>query len=289
MPLPPNDAPVDDLTEELAQTPEPELPAEEPAEGAEADPLQALLQAKGLTPEKAAELLAQTTDADAQEQARLEQMRRQDEFEQAFEDRFSREGGNRFAGLLQDRNFAQRALEHIQANHPTLLQGRQQEPDEELDPALAATRRVQAENAELKRQLSQLSQGQQEILRQQQVAAHQQAVANQFEGFLRQAPVAQKFEQELLEDLREAYLANPAKFRNPALDVRTFLKSKVEKYTRLAGGSTTMPAVRKTTPPRSASGHPGPAPQRKRLPDLSPGGIARAAYEYAMERSGTEE
>lgn len=266
--------PLDDQLEDVDLGP-PEESAEAPAPE-EASPLEKLMADKGISAERAVELLASATDDEARERAQAEEVQRSQDFEARYNDRLNREGGQFFANSLKDPAYAERALAHIRANHPHLVP--QVAEEEDPDPVAALTRRHHSELERLKAENAQIKQSIQDDRVARQREAHQTAVAQNLERFLIRNPANQKFEAELIEELKDAYNDNPARFRNPAIDVPAFLKTKVARFSKFAGAP--APAPRKTTPPRAASGRLGTAPARTKLPDLSPTALAREAMSF---------
>lgn len=265
--------------EALLTAPQPEK--EEPAE--EADPLQSFLAEKKLTAEQAREVLERATDEDRQAREEAAARDREAEFDDRFRERYASEGGQLFASELRRKDFAYKALQHIAANHPDLLQIPEQEA-EDPDPVAALAKRNHAETAALKAELQRLRDEVSQRDNAYSARAHKEAVGVELANFINTiGPEAERYEDALVEDLHERWQS----FRNPAREVPRFLEQRLSRYRRMAGEPAEIPRP-KFTPPRSGSGRPGAAPSRAKLPDLSPTGLAREAFAYMRDRGGEE-
>lgn len=245
--------------------------------------LEAFAAERGLSVEDAIALLTKATDEDAQleEQARAQQA--EQDFEQRYSERFRKEAGGYVAGKLKDRTYAEAALSHIRAHHPDLVGKPGTAEEEDPDPVAALARRNHAETERLKEELVQLRKERQADLEQRTAFEVKQQALRQIERLFATNVDAQRFEEQIVEDLRDAYDANPGRFKNP-LEIKQLFTSRYQRYAKLSPGQ--QP---KTTPPRGTAGRPGPAPARTKLPDLSAEALAKDALAFFGEHRGSGE
>lgn len=269
--------PIDPAPDELVDDlPEPEATGTETTP--EQTPLAAFMAENGLTEEQALETLRNQTDESRQQQALELQQQAEEGYARRHREEFNRDFGPTLESLLRTKpDFARRVAATLSQIDPSLVPPAEEDPDPVARTARQASEglRTQAQRIDaLERQLAQEKEARGDESLARTVGAH-------YGYFIDKNPDAQRFENQIREDLEEAFAENKKRFANPALSVPQFVAKRYARY------AATAPAPKpKFTPPRSLVGRPGSAPAgRYKLPPNATGNdLAALAAQYLAEQ-----